>query len=81
MNESVFRFGVDGRTAGALPKLVLARLYLPERSPRMALRTFNKWISCHQVLTEQLAQTGYTPHCRLLTPEQVRLMVLYLGEP
>ncbi|MCD8081330.1 MAG: DUF4248 domain-containing protein [Bacteroides sp.] len=81
MNESVFRSGIEGGAAGALPKVVLARLYLPERSPRMALRTFNKWISSHQVLTEQLAQTGYTPHCRLLTPEQVRLMVLYLGEP
>ncbi len=81
MDESVFRSGVDGATAGALPKRVLAGLYLPDRPPRMALRTFNKWIACHQVLTDQLTLTGYTPHCRLLTPEQVRLVILYLGEP
>ncbi len=81
LNDTSFDFESETLSQGAISKRLLARSYLPEKSARLALRTLNKWINHHRVLSGKLAETGYTTHQRLLTPQQVRLIVQYLGEP
>ena len=71
----------DSMLYTTLTKTELAQMYLPQVTPAVARRKLNEWILRNQPLTRALAQTGYTPSTRTLTPAQVRLIILHLGEP
>ena len=46
-----------------------------------ALKKLNQWIRNNTELSARLAATGYIPTQRRFTPQQVRLLFHYLGEP
>ncbi len=62
-------------------KIVLAGLYIPHCTPRVALRKFNDWLRFCPALLERLARTGATLRTREYTYRQVGIIVEHLGEP
>lgn len=56
-------------------KRELACLYLPETTPRCAMRTFIRWIRKNRALCETLKQLGCNVRTRTFTPRQVQLIV------
>lgn len=56
-------------------KKELACLYLPETTPRCAMRTFIRWIRKNRALCETLKQLGCNVRTRTFTPRQVQLIV------
>lgn len=59
----------------------LAILYSPNVTPNSATRRLTLWVVKNKQLYEALAGTGWTQNNRLLTPEQVRIIVGFIGEP
>ena len=59
----------------------LALKYAPGDTSGAAWRKLNRWIVGCPPLFQALMDLGYTGHQRLFTPEQVRLIFYYLGEP
>ena len=55
---------------------VLSRHRLHRRPKKL-----NHWIRTNTELSARLAATGYIPTQRRFTPQQVRLLFHYLGEP
>lgn len=69
-------------TVRGMTKKELACLYFPDTaSPHTATKRLKNWITRCQPLCEALHATGYTKLARWLTPQQVQLIVDYLGEP
>ena len=64
-----------------LQKSALARLYFPELAPHQACNRLRRWIIRCEQLHKELLQCGYSPYQRVFTPQQVRLIIRYLGEP
>ena len=62
-------------------KKELARLYAPGLTTKAAGNRLAYWLSYCKPLWEKLQEAGYRPLQRNLTPEQVRLIFEYLGEP
>jgi len=59
----------------------LAQLYNSRVSAHSAWLCLRRWIDRCQPLRDKLQQYGYDGRTRTFTPEQVRLIVYYLGEP
>ena len=59
----------------------LACLYLPETTPRCAIRTFVRWIRKNEALHEALKALGCHARTRTFTPREVRLIVQTFDEP
>lgn len=74
MNDGEFRI----RTYGFGE---LAQLYLPNISSKSASARLRAWIERHEALRTQLCVTGFKKGLRTLTPEQVKLVVKFIGEP
>ena len=62
-------------------KRVLAQLYYPENSPRIAVRRLKQAIRRCPELAAELTAHGYRPRLRRFTPAEVGLLYEYLGEP
>ena len=62
-------------------KKELAMAYCPDIDYTAALKKLNQWIRTNTELSARLAATGYIPTQRRFTPQQVRLLFHYLGEP
>lgn len=66
----------------AYGKSELAALYLPNaNSTDSARRTMIRWINRNKELKRKLHACGYNPLQRTFYPNQVKLIVAYLGEP
>jgi hypothetical protein len=74
MNDGEFRI----RTYGFGE---LAQLYMPNISSKSASARLRAWIERNEVLHCELLETGFKKGLRTLTPEQVRLVVRFIGEP
>ena len=59
----------------------LAQLYNSRATAQNAWLCLRRWINRCQALREKLEESGYDGKTRTFTPEQVRLIVEYLGEP
>lgn len=59
----------------------LAQLYIPRITAHSAWQCLRRWIDRCEPLRDKLQQNGYDGRTRTFTPEQVRLIVHYLGEP
>ena len=62
-------------------KRELACLYLPETTPRCAMRTFIRWIRKNKTLLKSLQALGWNARTRTFTPREVSLIVETLDEP
>ena len=62
-------------------KTELAQIYIPNRSPEAARHTLMNWIHRNRPLKQALKKAGYRDENRIFTPEQVRLICQYLGDP
>ena len=62
-------------------KKELAMAYCPDIDYTAALKKLNRWIRANAELSARLAATGYIPTQHRFTPQQVRLLLRYLGEP
>ena len=74
-------FTGEGKGRGALSKQELALLYNPKCSPRSAVGTLRRWIARCAPLRKELLKTGYSKKQHILSVQQVRLIMEYLGEP
>lgn len=61
--------------------LELGIRYSPEVVPAVASRRLKRWVTGSPALLGRLAETGWTPTQRILTPRQVACIVEFLGEP
>ena len=68
-------------TIRAYGRRELAQLYFPHLSPNSAWRCLHRWINLNQELCRKLNGLGYDAQTRIFTPEQVRVLSYYLGEP
>ena len=59
----------------------LAEAYFPAATTDVARRAFTGLIRKNQELCKILAETGFRPGCRNLTPTQVHLIFEYLVAP
>jgi hypothetical protein len=59
----------------------LAALYLPDFTPRAAIRQINNWMGVHPWLKKRLLEAGADDHTRFYTPRQVEIIFEALGEP
>ena len=62
-------------------KKELALAYCPDIDYTAALKKLNQWIRTNAELSARLAATGYVATQRRFTPQQVKLLYHYLGEP
>ena len=62
-------------------KKELAMAYCPDIDYSAALKKLKQWIRTNTELSARLAATGYIPTQRRFTPQQVKLLFHYLGEP
>ena len=62
-------------------KKELAQAYCPDIDYTAALKKLSQWIRTNAELSARLAATGYIPTQRRFTPQQVKLLYHYLGEP
>lgn len=58
----------------------LATLYFPNSTPQAASNQLKKWMSKEKLLAK-LAEAGYEPGQKILTPRQVAVIVEHVGEP
>ena len=65
----------------AKSKTEVATDYNPDSNQSTAVRILRRWISQDPNLLEALAKIGYSKHCHLLTPIQVRTIHDHLGKP
>lgn len=65
----------------AMSKHELAMLYAPNLTPHAAVNRLMNWINLHPTLSSELPKTGYRKTSKLFSPQQVALIVEYLGEP
>ena len=59
----------------------LARMYYPDAGGRGALRLFGKDLRESRGLWNALRDVGYKPYTKILTRQQVKVIVRFLGEP
>lgn len=59
----------------------LALLYFPNSTKKSASVQLRRWIVYNVNLTERLKINGFKKGQRVLTPKQVNMIILYLGEP
>jgi len=59
----------------------LALLYFPKSTKKSASTQLGRWIRQNESLKNQLLTGGFKPGKKLLTPRQVEIIVLLIGEP
>ena len=59
----------------------LAMLYFPNSTKKSASAQLGRWIRGNQKLKNQLMEMGFKPKKKLLTPNQVKLIIEFFGEP
>lgn len=59
----------------------LAQQYFPNINKKSATDQFRKWINSSNTLKNKLAELGYKPRQRILTPKQVKYIIEEFGEP
>jgi len=59
----------------------LAIRYFPSVKPGSASSQLSRWIQHSPLLQNRLAECGWIPRQKVLTPRQVRCLVDHLGEP
>ena len=64
-----------------LKKSTFAQLYFPELASHQACNRLRRWIIRCKQLHEELLLCDYSPYQRDFTPQQVQLIIQYLGEP
>ena len=62
-------------------KSELAKMYIPNCTPKVTLRKFNYWIRHSPELLDRLKAKDFNITLRNLTYEQVRIITDHLGEP
>lgn len=58
----------------------LAMLYFPNSTPQSASNQLKKWMKKEKLLVK-LAEAGYEPGQKILTPRQVKVIADHVGEP
>jgi hypothetical protein len=76
MNESEKPFKIRSYGFGEL-----ARLYSPDTSVSSANRKLHRWIRINTMLQSRLAELGFNPSLRVLSPKMVQEIVDAIGEP
>lgn len=67
---------------GLIRKNELAMKYFTKAStPKLACNNLRRWIKRCDALMSELEKSNYNPHEWYFTPQQVKLIYLYLGEP
>ncbi len=74
MNEETFKVRAYGFGE-------LAQLYFPNITKKSASCQLRKWIFANRKMTFNLIKIGYKTNTRLLSPAQVKVIILELGEP
>jgi hypothetical protein len=59
----------------------LAMLYFPNSTKKSASAQLGRWIRGNQKLTCKWVELGFKPKKKILTPNQVKLIVEVFGEP
>jgi hypothetical protein len=59
----------------------LALQYFPKSTKKSASTQFGRWIRHNDNLKKQLEELGYKLRRKIFTPNQVRLIVDFFGEP
>lgn len=59
----------------------LAMLYFPNSTKKSASVQLGRWIRGNEKLKSQLTEMGFKPKKKLLTPNQVKLIIEVFGEP
>jgi hypothetical protein len=59
----------------------LAILYFPNSTKKSASAQLGRWIRQNERLRNQWLEMGFKPRKKLLTPNQVKLIVEVFGEP
>ncbi len=59
----------------------LAMLYFPNSTKKSASAQLGRWIQGNEKLKNQLTEMGFKPKKKLLTPNQVKLIIEVFGEP
>ena len=63
------------------PKSELALMYFPDSTPHVACNHLTAWIRRCPELVEALQYCHQVPRAKFYSPQAVRLIVEYLGEP
>lgn len=76
MEEYDFRVKCYGKSE-------LAALYFPGEDTRRAVKKLTRWVKHCEPLLQELNKDGcmYAPKMKNYTAREVKLIVLYLGEP
>jgi len=74
MNEETFKVRAYGYSE-------LAQLYFPNVTKKSASTQLGKWIEINSELKLQLKSYGFKRGKRILTPKQVEIIVINIGEP
>ena len=59
----------------------LALLYFPNSTKKSATTQFGRWLRQNKTLKEKLFRFGFKPRTKLLTPNQVKIIIELIGEP
>lgn len=59
----------------------LAMLYFPNSTKKSASAQLGRWIRENEKLKRQWTEMGFKPKKKLLTPNQVKLIIDVFGEP
>ena len=59
----------------------LALLYFPNSNKRSASTQLGRWLRQNEKLKIQLLELGYKPKKKILTPNQVKIIIELIGEP
>ena len=59
----------------------LAQLYMPHITPKSASSQLRIWIERNERLKNELDKSGFKKGLRTLTPEQVQLIIQFIGIP
>ena len=63
------------------PKSDFALLYFPDSNPHVAQNRLNRWINNCAELKQALADCHQPRFAKFFSPQAVRLIIEYLGEP
>jgi hypothetical protein len=56
-------------------------LYFPNSTKKSASTQLGNWIRLNILLKEKLKETGFVSGKKILTPKQVELIIMHIGEP
>jgi hypothetical protein len=59
----------------------LAMLYFPNSTKKSASTQLGRWVRQNNILKEKLFSSGFKRGTKLLTPNQVKIIIELIGEP